>query len=80
MPTQTDGAGLRLSDETGESSPESQPASRSFETLRFALVAVALATWARLLLDALVANWIPNATLLFAVLVTARYAASGPHC
>jgi K+-sensing histidine kinase KdpD len=63
-----------------ENAPSDRPGrSRPF-TLRYgiAVVTVALATWVRLLLDPLVGNRIPYATLLFAVLVTAWYGGVWP--
>ena len=54
-------------------------ASRSF-ILRYgcAVVSIALATWIRLLLDPVLGDRSPYATLLFAVLLTAWYGGLGP--
>ncbi len=58
-----------------ENASSDKPARARPVTLRYgiAVVTIALATWVRLLLDPLVGNRIPYATLLFAVLVTAWY-------
>ncbi len=43
-----------------------------------AVVSIALATWVRLLLDPVLGNDLPFATLLFAVLLTAWYGGVRP--
>src|SRR5277367_4454526 len=58
---------------------ESREPSRQFAArYGFATASVALATWVRLLLDPVLGNHIPYATLLFAVLLTAWYGGVWP--
>lgn len=56
------------------------PTSVSSVTLRYlwAPISVSLAVWGRLMLDPLLGNQFPYATLFFAVLVTAAYGGFGP--
>ena len=56
------------------------PNSQRSLTLRYgcAVVSIALATWGRFLLDPILGNQFPYATLFFAVMLTSAYGGTGP--